>query len=110
MSDLWSDINRNDDIAQSCPVLRNARLINTCVWMLNVNKHLRGDQNPNDLDELSHLIEIIAIHHASCQKQRGNQALVFNVHIRTAIHQNAHDVCVIIFYCLMQRRSSPAYG
>lgn len=78
--------------------------------MNNVDERLRGDQNLDDVHELSHLLEIIAIHRASRQEQRSDEVLVLDIHICTVFYQGAYDVGVIILHRLVQGCPSPAHG
>lgn len=78
--------------------------------MNNVDEHLRGDQNLDDLHKLSHLLEVIAIHRASRQEQRSDETLVLSVHVRAVFHQSTHDVGMIILHRLVQGCPPPAHG
>lgn len=77
--------------------------------MNNVDERLRGDQNLDDLHELSHLLEVIAIRRAPRQEQRSDEALVLGVHVCAVFHQGAHDVGVIVLHRLVQGCPSPAH-
>jgi len=69
--------------------------------MNNVDKHIRKDKNPDDLDEFGDLFGAIAVYRASRQKQRRDHALVLDVYVRAGLHQQTHHIRVIVLHRLM---------